>query len=628
MKSMKSCILVVARDADRRAMLARRLMSAGYAVELSEEPGRARELAKASGARVAVLVMSDFGATGADLARQLRESLDEVILIDDRDEGPLGILQRIRLALQPQAEQPPNEPDLVRFDDWHLDVGARSLWRGDNGSEVSLTRSEFDLLLMFLRHAGWVLSRDQLRNAVAGRSVEAYERSIDMLVGRLRRKLERDPKRPRLIITIAGVGYRFDVKPQSLPDATALPGEPSVPRLSIVVLPFVNLGGDSDQEYFVDGVTESLITDLSRISGSFVIARNTSFAYKGKLVDIKEVGRRLGVRYVLEGSVQRSGSRIRVNVQLIESQTRKHLWADRFDKPLADLFDMQDEIVARLANQLGTELIAVEAQRAESSRHPDSTDLYFRGMAWLNKGFAPDNLSQARACFERALALVPGHIEALIGRATVDVSKVVIHLAADDRAVRLAAVEADLTKVLSLRPGNARAHYTMGVVQMFSKRPALGISECERALALDRNLAAAHASIGQAKYFMGRAEETEAHIQEALRISPIDTNVYIWFGMAGFAQLHLGHDEEAVVRLHHALEINPNFPSGQFYLTAALANLGRIEESRSVAQAGFKLDPSFTISRFRANVASDHPTYLAQRERIYEGMRKAGLPEA
>jgi TolB-like protein/class 3 adenylate cyclase len=188
---------------------------------------------------------------------------------------------------------------------------------------------------------------------------------------------------------------------------TGLAGTPSVPqgsardktsapRLSIVVLPFAIIGGDSEQEYFVDGVTESLTTDLSRISGSFVIARNTAFTYKGKPFDVKQIGRDLNVRYVLEGSVQRSGNRMRVNVQLIDAATGAHLWAERFDKPVADLFDMQDEIVARLANQLGTQLITVEARRAEHIPHPDSMDLYFQGVACVNKGWVPEHIAQAR----------------------------------------------------------------------------------------------------------------------------------------------------------------------------------------------------------------------------------------
>ena len=181
----------------------------------------------------------------------------------------------------------------------------------------------------------------------------------------------------------------------------------SAPRLSIVVLPFANIGGDPEQDYFVDGVTESLTTDLSRISGSFVIGRNTAFTYKGKHVDLKRVGRELNVRYVLEGSVQRGGNRLRVNVQLIDAETGNHLWAERFDKPVADLFDMQDEIVSRLANTLDAQLIAAEARRAEHSLHPDATDLIFQGRAWLNKGITPEYMAQARGFFDRALALDP-----------------------------------------------------------------------------------------------------------------------------------------------------------------------------------------------------------------------------
>jgi adenylate cyclase len=172
------------------------------------------------------------------------------------------------------------------------------------------------------------------------------------------------------------------------------------PRLSLVVLPFANIGGDPEQEYFVDGVTESLTTDLSRISGAFVIARNTAFAYKGKAGDVKQIGRDLNVRYVFEGSVQRSGNRMRVNVQLIEAETGAHLWAERFDKPVGDLFDMQDEIVSRLANRLGQEIAAAEAVRAGRSANPDSMDHYFLGLALFNKGHTADLLDKARSDFD------------------------------------------------------------------------------------------------------------------------------------------------------------------------------------------------------------------------------------
>jgi len=399
------------------------------------------------------------------------------------------------------------------------------------------------------------------------------------------------------------------------------------PRLSIVVLPFANLGGDPEQDYFVDGVTESLTTDLSRISGSFVIGRNTAYSYKGRHADLKQIGRELNVRYVLEGSVQRSGNRLRVNVQLIDAQTSAHLWAERFDKPVADLFDMQDEIVARLANQLGTQLIAAEARRAERAPHPDSTDLYFQGMACLNKGWIPEHVEAASVLFERALKRDPGNIEASIGTAFADYVRCIAFLV-NDRTQPLAAAEATVTKVLSQAPDHAFAHFCLGRIQIHTNRAALGIAECERALALDRNLAGAHALIGVAKYFLGRAEENEAHINEALRLSPRDTIAYLWMAIAGLAKILIGRDQEAVAWLRRAIETKRNYAPAHFWLAAALANLGQLNQARAVTQAGLALDPAFSLSPVLMDRSSDNPTYLAQLERIIDGMRKAGVPES
>jgi len=404
------------------------------------------------------------------------------------------------------------------------------------------------------------------------------------------------------------------------------PSSLSAPRLSMVVLPFANIGGDPEQDYFVDGVTESLTTDLSRINGSFVIGRHTAFTFKGKAVDLKQIGRELNVRYVLEGSVQRGGNRLRVNVQLIDAETGKHLWAERFDKPVADLFDMQDEIVSRLANTLNTQLVEAEARRAERSLHPDAMDLIFQGMACLNKGRTSEYLAQSRSFFEPALALDPKNVEALVGLAVVDAAAVGMALTVE-RAARLAAAETAVIKALSLAPQHASAHWLLGNIKMFTNRAAQGIAECEQALALDRNLANAHAYIGRAKYLLGRGEETEAHVQEALRLSPRDTEAFVWMIFAGFAKLQLGADQEAVARFRRSVEINQNHPRAHIYLATALAHLGQLDEARSAAQAGLALDPTFTISRFRANVPSDNPTYLAGRERFYEGMRVAGVPE-
>jgi TolB-like protein len=539
----------------------------------------------------------------------------------------------MRDALEFDGVKPSPEVTLpVRFAGLVLSLDGCMLAR-DSGDAIPLTRGEFALLRMFVTGPGRVINRDTLLDAFSDRRFEPFDRSIDVLVGRLRKKIEADPKQPRLIVTVAGEGYRFDglrfTSPQiaKLADADGTAKrESGPPCLSIVVLPFANLGGDHEQEYFVDGVTESLTTDLSRISGAFVIGRSTAFTYKGKAIDLKHIGRELNVRYVLEGSVQRAGNRMRVNVQLLEAETASHLWAERFDKPVADLFDMQDEVVARLAGALKAQLVAAEARRAERASEPDSMDLYFQGRAWLNRGSTTESRGQARRFFERALALDPGNIDARVGAAWVDV-RTGNSYTTDDPTACFAAAEVALTKTLSVAPEHAMAHHVLGLTLISTNRAAQGIAECERALALDRNLAMALATIGLAKYTMGRGEETEHHVQEALRLSPRDTNAYRWIMYAGFAKLLLGADEEAVARLRRSVEMNRNFPLSHFYLAAALAHLGRLDEAWSALQAGLALDPAFTSSRYRARVSSDNPSYLTQRDYIRDGMSKAGLPE-
>jgi TolB-like protein/class 3 adenylate cyclase len=372
------------------------------------------------------------------------------------------------------------------------------------------------------------------------------------------------------------VGVPAQAKPAP---GTAPDKSPPPPHLSMVVLPFANIGRGAEQEHFVDGVTESLTTDLSRIRGSFVIGRNTAFTFKGKAVDLKQIGRELNVRYVLEGSIQRGGNRIRVNMQLIGAETGSNLWAERFDKPLADLFDMQDEIVARLANALNAQLIAAEARRAQQAASPDSMDLHFQGLAWYNKGLTPDNVAQARGFFDRALAADPDNVDALVGSARVDAVEGAL-LFVPDRMAAFAAAEAKLTKALSAVPDHARAHLVLGIVDIFTRRAAEGIAECEHALALDGNLAQAHSFIGRGKIFVGRAEETEAHVAEGLRLSPRDTMAYVWMTHTGIAKLQLGSFEEAVAWCRRAIEANRNYPRVYFQLAAALAQLGRVSIPR------------------------------------------------
>jgi TolB-like protein/class 3 adenylate cyclase len=406
------------------------------------------------------------------------------------------------------------------------------------------------------------------------------------------------------------------------------PEKSSAPRLSIVVLPFANIGGDPEQEHFVDGVTESLTTDLSRIRSAVVIARNTAFTYKGKSFDVKTIGRELNVRYVLEGSVQRGGNRMRVNVQLVDAETSSHLWAERFDKPLADLFDMQDEIVGRLANTLNDQLAAVEARRAEQAPNPDSMDLFFQGLSWIHRGRTQHHIAQARGFFDRALAADPENVHALVSSAGAEIADGGNSFVPDP-ATAFAAAELKLTRALSLSPDHPRGHAFLGYVKILTKRAVEGIAECEHALTLDRNLVDAHAFIGLGKIFTGRAEEAEGHIAEALRLSPRDMSAYAWLTEVGIAKNHLGECEQAVLWCRRAIEANRNYPEAHFHLATALARIGRLDEARSAVKAGLALNPSFTVFRARTNwtAMSDDPAHPVQLAPIFEGLRIAGLPE-
>jgi tetratricopeptide (TPR) repeat protein len=254
-------------------------------------------------------------------------------------------------------------------------------------------------------------------------------------------------------------------------------------------------------------------------------------------------------------------------------------------------------------------------------------DRYFQGLAWFNKGITRDNVAQAQSFFDRALAADPDNVEALVGSARADMAAGAQSFAADPVAA-FAAAEAKLTKALSTVPDHARGHMTLGFVYILTKRAAQGIAECEHALALDRNLAAAHSIIGLGKIYIGRAKETEAHIVEALRLSPRDTIAYNWMSYAGIAKNYLGLYDQAIPWFRRAIEANRNFAHPHFVLGVALA-LGRLDEARSSVRTGLALNPTFTISRGRAawSAMSDDPAHLAQLERLLEGLRRAGAPE-
>jgi TolB-like protein len=518
---------------------------------------------------------------------------------------------------------------LYSFADFTLDTDRRELRQG--ADTIAVTPQVFDLLNYLIRNRERVVSKDDLIAGVwNGRIVS--DAALTTRINAARSAIGDTGEKQQLIKTLPRKGFRFvgAVQEARRPAnetvrAVERTGD-TPPRLSIVVLPFTNLSGDREQDYFADGVTDSLTTDLSRISGSFVIARNSAVSYKGKAVDVRQVGRELNVRYVLEGSVQCSGSRLRMNVQLIDAESGRHLWAERFEKPVVDLFDMQDEIIARLANTLGAQLIEAEARRAERTVHPDAMDLYFQGRAWLMKGFSLECVTQARSFFERSLEFDPCNVEAMIGLASVDTA-VATSFTTDDGPARLAAAEAMANRALSIRPNRTSAHLALGYVQIFTNRAAQGIREFEHALALDSNRANAHAALGLAKFCMGRAAETEGHIREALRLSPRDVEAYQWTCYVGVAKLQLGSDVEAVSWLRRSTEANRNFPLAHLSLAAALGLTGALDEARNAARTGLALNSGFTIRRFLAAQQSDNPIYLAGVERACEGFRLAGVPE-
>lgn len=411
------------------------------------------------------------------------------------------------------------------------------------------------------------------------------------------------------------------------PAVAAKEGPRPAPRQSIVVLPFTNLGGDRTQDYFVDGITEGLTTDLSRLPGAFVIARNTAFAYRDRARDVRQIGRELGVRYVLEGSVQSGESRIRVTAQLVDAETGAHLWAERFDKPRADLFDMQDEITARLAHSLDLEIVAAEGRRAERERPNamDSVDLTMRGRAIWNQAPSSSHMREARRLFEAALRLDERNVEALIGLAGTHMTDVMGFIS-DNAPEQIDLAEAAIDRALSLAPDHPYAHHCRGQVLYARRAPEAALREFELALALDRNLVWSHALGGVTKVFLGRAEETAADVGTAMRHSPREPAIATWHLFIGLADLFLGRLSPAVEQLRRSTGMNPNFGIAFVFLAAAFALAGNSVEAAEACAAARRLLPNFTIAKFRRETASGNAVYLAQCLRVCEGMRLAGIP--
>jgi adenylate cyclase len=411
--------------------------------------------------------------------------------------------------------------------------------------------------------------------------------------------------------------------PRSEP-ATA-PAVPA-PRLSIVVMPFANLSNDPQQEYFADGITEDLTTDVARIQGSLVIARNTAFTYKGKPIDVKQIGRELGVRYVLEGSVQRSSSQVRINTQLVDAETGAHLWAERFDRDIGDLFALQNEITARIARELQSQLAIAEARRP--TNNPDALDYMLRGRAVLTRPVSKENSAEAVALFETALALDPQAVDAAAWLAvalTVRVLDELSDLPNDDlhRAERLVA------QALAMSPNSALAHYAKGQVLRAQSRCRDAIPEYERAIALDRSRVPAYAHVGWCKFLTGSVDDALPYFEQAIRLSPHGPGVALWYGRVGVIQLLLSHTDNAIAWLEKANSENARLAFVHAFLAAGYALKGEINRSRAELAEAQRLSNAYaSLVGVQKSIWYDDPKIRALAEKTYfVGLRRAGMPD-
>ncbi len=413
----------------------------------------------------------------------------------------------------------------------------------------------------------------------------------------------------------------FDgVRKAGLPDE--LPSEPA--HLSIVVLPFANLSGDPSQDYFADGVTENLTTDLSRVAGSFVIARNTAFTYKGKSVDAKQIGKELSVRYVLEGSVQRDQNRVRVNAQLVDAETGAHLWADRFDEEVGDLFKLQDEIVARLANSLNLALTSAEAAKGARSKNPDVIDLRIRGWDLINLGFAKppqeqrDGFHEARDFFNRALAIDPDDAEALAGSALTYFFDY-IYGWGDPGTDYDSKVLGQANRAINLAPGDPRVYIAKAFYLAISGRNGEALSAADAGLAANPNYPSLYQARAIAETSLGRYEQAKADLEQAMRISPRDPVIGLWHENLGDAEMGLGRFDAAIDEYRKALDMGFRAYFIHTNLAAAYAQSGKMDEAKAALVEALRLNPAITVKWMK-----EHSPNLPA---VFDGLQKAGLPK-
>jgi len=398
-----------------------------------------------------------------------------------------------------------------------------------------------------------------------------------------------------------------------------LPDKPS-----IAVLPFDNMSGDPEQEYFSDGMTEDIITALSRLRWLFVIARNSSFTYKGRAVDVKEVGHEMGVRYVLEGSVRKSGQRVRVTAQLIEADTGNHIWAERYDRELTDIFDLQDELTEAISGKVDAELAASERQQAhkKATTDLDAWELYQRGM-WHFYKFSKDDFSEARRLLQLALERVPEFANAHAGLAFIACEESVLGYA-QDRAETLRQGLHDAEAAMAMDDRDGFNHYVLGRVCTLLDDRDRAISVLENSIDLNPSFAPSYFGLGFALYYFGGAEEAIPLMDRAIRLSPHDPHRWTFYLVRGTANFMLDQLDLAITDAKAAIQAKSDEYFPHLHLAVAYGLSGRTDEARVAGDHACKINPDLSVAYISASLGGLHAPYL---DKFFDAMRLVGMPE-
>jgi len=513
---------------------------------------------------------------------------------------------------------------IYRFREFSLDTERLEL--ASNGALLSVQPQVFELLRFLVENKDRVVSKDEIFEAVwEGRIVS--DGTLNARINAVRRALGDDGQEQTVIRTFPRRGFRFvaelDESAATIEEINEAADEPKLeptrPKNSIAILPFNNLSGDPEQEYFADGLTEDLITDLSKNTDMFVIARNSSFSFKKSGVNIIEVGAALGVATVLEGSVRKAGNRIRINAQLIDAQSGGHIWAERYDRDMDDIFALQDEITEKIVAALAANLIT-DQEKSRQTSSVEAYELSLKGRAKFFQ-FTPETNLQSIQLFEQAIEVDPNFSDAWAGQVFPYQSGWSFLWEGYDDGLIIAKTKAE--KAVELDPYSSFGQSQLGWVQSFLREHSGAIASFERSLELDPNNANSLGFFAEVLNFAGNPARAIEMAEEALRYDPMPPpNIY---SHLGHAYLLLNDLETAHEFLGRAIQMVPGFPVPKYFMSVTEVELGNLDAANVHVEALLKMYPLTNISIFDTRIpyADDQ-----QRARILAGMKSAGLPEA